>query len=126
MEDKTKTIIVVDDDDSVQRSFTMLLRTNGYAVETAQNGREAIEKIEKQPFDVALVDYRLPDMDGTDLFPLIQHLSPKTVKLLITGFTAADVAKSAEFAADAYIEKPVKAQDLLSIIGKALGQVRET
>ena len=63
----TKTILVVDDDKSILRTFTRILQKNGYEIDPAETGKEAIEKADIKKYDLALVDIRLPDMDGTEL-----------------------------------------------------------
>ena len=62
-----KRIIVIDDDKSILRTFTRILQKNGYEIDVAETGKEALEKSKKKPYDLALIDIRLPDMDGTDL-----------------------------------------------------------
>jgi len=61
-------ILVVDDDESVTRTFKVILEENGYVVDTAECGREAIEKTNKKFYNAIFIDIRLPDMEGTELF----------------------------------------------------------
>ena len=67
MKDEKKRILVIDDDKSILRAFTRIRQKSGYEVDAAETGKEAIEKAETGRYDLALVDVRLPDMDGTDL-----------------------------------------------------------
>jgi DNA-binding response OmpR family regulator len=97
--------------------FTRLFQRNGYAVTVAAKGSEAIEKLNDDHFDVALVDLRLPDMEGTELFPVITKKSPGTVKIMLTG----DVYSAGNLeGADALLGKPVNPCKLLSIIDSKL------
>jgi DNA-binding NtrC family response regulator len=82
----TKTILVVDDDKSILRTFTRILQKNGYEIDSAETGKEAIEKACSRHYDLALVDIRLPDMDGTDLLAKIKEQLQNTIKIMITGF----------------------------------------
>src|SRR3989337_3191690 len=81
-----KTILVIDDDKSILRSFTRILQKTGCDIDVAETGREAIEKAEKRHYDLALVDVRLPDMDGTAFLAKRKNPLRDTVKIVITGF----------------------------------------
>lgn len=116
-----KLILVIDDDKSILRTLTRILQKAGYEVATAETGKEAIGKAEKNRYDLALVDVRLPDMDGTDLLTKFQDIAPDTVKIVITGFPSLETGvKALDGGADAYLVKPVKPEELLSLIGEKL------
>jgi len=123
MEVKTsqKTILVVDDDKSILRTFTRILQKNGYEIDTAETGKEAMEKAENRQYDLALVDIRLPDMDGTDLLAKLKKPLQNTVKIMITGFPSLETGvKALDEGADAYLVKPVKPQELLVLLEEKL------
>jgi DNA-binding response OmpR family regulator len=116
-----KTILVVDDDKSILRTFTRILQKSGYNIETAETGKEAIEKTENHHYDLALVDIRLPDMDGTDLLAKLKKQLQHTVKIMITGFPSLETGvKALDEGADAYLVKPVKPQELLILLEEKL------
>ncbi len=110
-------ILIIDDDSAILCSFTRIFQKRGYLVEVAAKGSEAIAKIRSNRFDVALIDFRLPDMEGTELFPVIQKTSPKTVKIMLTGNI--QLLKNLR-GADAFLGKPVNPQKLLSVIDSKL------
>jgi len=117
----TKTILVVDDDKSILRTFTRILQKNGYEIDIAETGKEAIEKADKKCYDLALVDIRLPDMDGTDLLAKIKKQLQNTIKIMITGFPSIESGvKALDGGADAYLVKPVKPEELLMLIEEKL------
>jgi DNA-binding response OmpR family regulator len=117
----SKTILVVDDDKSILRTFTRILQNNGYEIDAAETGKEAIEKVEKRHFDLALVDVRLPDMDGTDFLAKMKKALQNTVKIMITGFPSIETGvKALDEGADAYLVKPVKPEELLLLIEEKL------
>jgi DNA-binding response OmpR family regulator len=121
-----KTILVVDDDKSILRTFTRILQKNGYEIETAETGKEAIEKADNRHYDLALVDIRLPDMDGTDLIAKLKKQLQRTVKIMITGFPSLETGvKALDEGADAYLVKPVKPQDLLVLLEEKLKVKKE-
>ena len=116
-----KLILVIDDDKSILRTFTRILQKTGCDIDVAETGREAMEKAEKRHYDLALVDVRLPDMDGTDLLAKMKDTMRDTIKIVITGFPSMEVGvKALDEGADAYLVKPVKPEDLLMLIEEKL------
>lgn len=116
MTQKGKTVLVIDDDKSILRTFTRILQRAGYQTETAENGKEALEKIQSRSYDIALVDIVLGDTNGIDLLPKIAENSPKTVKIMITGADSSEKKEEAcRNGADAYLTKPVNPETLLNI-----------
>ena len=114
-------VLIVDDDTSVLRTFSKLLQKAGYATETAETGKEAIEKMGKRFYYVVLIDFRLTDMDGITLLEKISDHLISSVKILITGFPSLDLgAKAMDMGFDAYVVKPVSPSDLLSLISEKL------
>ena len=77
---------VLDDDANILRVFKSILEKEGYKVETAQTGKDALKKIKKAKFSAYLVDVKLPEMDGTDLLLKIPN-DPKAIKIVVTGFS---------------------------------------
>jgi DNA-binding response OmpR family regulator len=121
-----KTILVVDDDKSILRTFTRILQKSGYEIEVAETGKEAMEKTENRHFDLALVDIRLPDIDGTDLLAKLKKPLQHTVKIMITGFPSLETGvKALDEGADAYLVKPVKPQELLMLLDEKLKNKEE-
>ena len=121
MEKAKKRILVIDDDKSILRTFTRILQKNGYEIDIAETGREALEKTETNCYDLALIDIRLPDMDGTDLLVKMQKTMRDAVKIMITGFPSLENGvKALDEGADAYLVKPVKPEELLMLIEEKL------
>ncbi len=114
------TIIIVDDDKSILKVFTRILQRCGYEVDNAETGKEAIERLSRRSYDVALIDVKLPDMDGPDLL-LIKHDSlRRAVKILITGLDRELESSNSKVEVDAYLVKPVAPDQLLSLIAEKL------
>jgi DNA-binding response OmpR family regulator len=123
---RKKTILVVDDDKSILRTFTRILQKSGYEIDVAETGKEAMEKAESRHYDLALVDIRLPDMDGTDLLAKLKKQLEPTVKIMITGFPSLETGvKALDEGADAYLVKPVKPQELLMLLEEKLKNLKE-
>lgn len=110
-------ILVVDDDESIRKAISTILEEKGYEVDTAESGREAIEKTHDGFYNLALIDIRLPDMDGTELLLRMKETTPRMVKIIVTGFPSLQNAMDAvNRSADAYVIKPVRIDDLLETI----------
>jgi len=121
MEKQRKSILIIDDDKSILNIFTRILEKQGYTTDTAETGQEALEKIETRSYDLALVDIKLPDTNGTDLLARINQTRPNMVKIAITGFPSLeDASKVLDRGAAAYLVKPVKSEELISIIAQKL------
>ena len=122
---KKNRILVVDDDANILRVFKSLLEKEGYTVETAETGKDALIKIQKVKFTVFLVDVNLPDMDGTDLLLKIPKDS-KTIKIIVTGFSTNEVGKKAtDYGADDFLVKPVKAEELIVTVREKLNTIQQ-
>jgi len=116
-----KSVLVVDDDRAILRTFSRILQRAGFSTETAENGKEALEKIQSRTFDVALIDLVLGDSNGLDLLPKIEETSPKTVKIMITGADTTEHRTEAhKNGADAYLTKPVNPETLLNVFQEKL------
>ena len=106
--DKYVRILVVDDDERIRKTMQFILENEGYIVDLATTGNEAIEMAQKTAYNVALLDIRLPDMEGVELLNLMKNNVPKTRKIMITGYPSMQNAISAlNKKADAYLVKPV-------------------
>lgn len=114
-------ILVVDDDNSIREVVSTILRENGYSVDTAENGKQAIEKTNARFYNLALIDIRLPDMEGTELLNRMRKTTPRMVKIIVTGYpTLQNAVEAVNRNADAYVTKPVKIDELLGTIRKHL------
>jgi DNA-binding NtrC family response regulator len=109
-------ILIVDDDTAILSTFKRIFERKGYCVTTAEKGKQAIEKLNTNHYDVALIDFALPDMEGTALFPLIKKSSPKTLSIMLTG----KMIQSSIEGPQILIGKPINPVKLLSIIDTKL------
>ena len=107
-------ILVVDDEDIIRESLSFVLKKEGYAVEEAENGKAAYDKLLVESFDLVITDIEMPQMKGTQLIEEIEKLNIHTSIIVITAFGSLDTAITAlrNGAAD-YILKPVEFDELL-------------
>ena len=119
-------VLVVDDDESVRRSLEAVLKEEGYTVDIAENGQEAVEKSKASFYDLALVDLRLPDMQGIRLLTEMRETVPKMVKIIITGYPSLENAiEAVNRGADGYMTKPYTMENLLCTIKEHLKRQEE-
>lgn len=100
-------ILVVDDEKDICRALNILLSKEGYAVKEAYNGAEALERIEKENFDIVMTDIKMEKVDGFEVLKQTQKISPETSVIMMTAFASVDSAVEAMRAGAAdYITKP--------------------
>ncbi len=123
---KEKSILVVDDDEAILVGFKDILESEGYSVDKARTGGEAIEKSKAHFYNLALLDIRLPDMDGTELLVRLHGTVPKMMKVMVTGYPSMENAvESVNLRADAFIVKPVNPEELLKVVEEKLQEQEE-
>ena len=116
-----KRILVIEDDESVLQRIARILELEGYNVDAAKTGKEAIEKSNLKSYNLALIDFRLPDMEGTKLLTDMRETTPRMTKVILTGYPSAEnMTDAAEGHADGYIIKPVRIDDLLKTVKEHL------
>lgn len=112
-------ILVAEDNPSNQRVLVEILKRIGYRADAVADGREVIEALERQSYDLVLMDVKMPDMDGITATQVIRKLHPeKTPKIVaITAYALeGDREKCLEAGMDGYIAKPVKIKDLRAVL----------
>lgn len=116
-----KKILIIDDDFDMCVLLSRFLNKKGYITEVAHNGSKGLAKFNEFHFDIVLCDFRLGDKDGKDVLMKIKELKPKTIVIIITGYsdikTAVDVIKLGAFD---YITKPLIPDEVINVIEKAL------
>ena len=124
--DKNVRVLIVDDDENIRKTMQAILEDEGYIVDLAATGSEAIQKTQKAAYNIALLDIRLPDIEGVELLKLIKNNMPKTRKIMITGYPSMQNAITAlNKNADAYLVKPVDDEELLKLVKEQLQLQKE-
>ena len=116
-----KRILIVDDDETVRWSYQRSLQGIACNIATAGNGEEALETMERNPFDVVLLDVRMPGQDGLSVLRTIKQKWPESEVVIITGYPTVDSAKEAvRLGACDYVAKPVGPQDVIDVADAAM------
>jgi DNA-binding NtrC family response regulator len=124
--DDAARILVVDDDENIRKVLTAILEDEGYDIEAVGTAKEAVEKTKKKFYNLALIDIRLPDMEGIELLTKIKDTTPKMRKIIITGYpTLQNAVDAVNRGADAYILKPFEVDKVLQTIEEQLNKQRE-
>jgi len=119
-------ILIVDDDVNICKTLRLILEENGYNVDIAHTGKEAVEKSKRKIYHAALLDIRLPDVQGTELLTSMRKTTPKMVKIMVTGYPALENAVNAlNYGADAYMIKPVNPEKLIEVLEEKLREQKE-
>jgi DNA-binding NtrC family response regulator len=122
--DKPK-VLVIDDEEIVRISCLRALQPEGYDVSVVQCGAEGLRILEKENFDLALIDLKMPDMDGIEVLRKVKEEWPGTEVVIITGYgTVGSAVQSMKFGAFDYLEKPFTPDQLLLVVSRALEKKR--
>jgi CheY-like chemotaxis protein len=121
MKPERRSILVVDDDLDTCRNLSDILTDLGYHVDTAPDGPSALDLVRRRAYDVALLDLKMPGMDGVTLYRELRKLRAETVAIIVTAFAGANTASEA-LAAGAWqvLPKPVDFPRLLGLLDEAL------
>jgi DNA-binding NtrC family response regulator len=116
-------VLVVDDDETVRKSYLRSLKGSDCVVEAVADGNEALRQMECRPFDVVMLDLRLPGMHGLSVLKAIKEKWPESEVVVITGYPSVETAKDAiRLGAYDYIAKPVGPSDVIRATSAAMMQ----
>jgi CheY-like chemotaxis protein/predicted transcriptional regulator len=114
-------VLLIDDDETIRKSLSRTLIKEGFHVDTVSDGKQALKKSQLRHFDLALIDIRLPDMEGTKLLKMLRQNIPEIKEIIITGYPSLENAiKAIDEGAHAYVVKPLNPPDLLAKIRERL------
>ncbi|WP_028324004.1 endopeptidase La [Desulfatirhabdium butyrativorans] len=118
-------ILIVDDEPIARTNLEYVLKKEGYRVDTAGNGLEALERMKSQEFDLILTDMKMEKMDGFQLLETARKISPRTDIVLITGYATVNSAVAAlKKGATHYLPKPINLDELRETIREIRGRKR--
>jgi DNA-binding NtrC family response regulator len=119
-------ILIIDDDENIRKVLQTILEDEGYIVDTSETAKKGIERSEQAFYNLALIDVRLPDMEGTELLSKLHSTKPRMRKIIVTGYPTLQNAISAvNKGADAYVMKPFEVEKILQTIQEQLEKQEE-
>ena len=114
-------ILVVDDEQSMAQFLGIVLRKEGYQVSTATNGRDALEKVKSDPFDVVITDIKMPGMDGIQLLQGLKKYDPSLPVVIMTAYASQQSAIDAvNLGAFQYLIKNAKNDEIKLVVRNAI------
>jgi DNA-binding response OmpR family regulator len=114
-------ILVVDDEEQIRSVLARYLTLMGYQVDTASSGEKALDLLRQKPYDVAVLDIRMPGLDGVEVMERALQMSPDLAIIFLTGYASIESAIAAVRAnAIDYLLKPVSVRDLASAVARSL------
>ncbi len=117
----TASILVVDDEENAREGLSKILSKEGYRVETAANGKEAIDTLKRQRYDLVITDMRMPLMDGFEVLREIKKMDENTGVIMITAYGEVEsYLEAMNMGVFEYINKPVRVNELKRVISKIL------
>ena len=123
MSNRTQTIIVIDDERTVQATLTAVLRRHGFAVEVAPNAAQGRQKVKVGKPDLVLLDLELPDAGGLELLKELKAIQPGLPVMILTAHDSlANAIESIKLGAFHFLPKPYAVEELLSLCHRALEQ----
>ena len=122
MADKSR-ILVVDDEEALRTVLSSELKGEGYDVDTAADGDEAISVVQNKKFDLLLLDIKMPKVDGFEVFKFVKKSFPSIKVIMLTGFAdLKNAIESKKLGAEDFVSKPYDLVDLLTTIERVLSE----
>ena len=116
-----KRILLVDDDETIIAPFQLILQKEGYQVDTASTGRQALEKAKEMEYQMVISDIKLPDVQWIEVAKKIRELNRNTRLIIITGFpNLADSIETIDLGIDEILIKPIKPDELLRAVKESI------
>lgn len=119
-------VMIVDDQEEQADTLRLILEIEGYIIEVAYNGKDALEHAENFPFDAVILDINLPDIDGTGLIEKLRACNEEVVIIMLTGFPSQqNTMEAINRGAHGYLVKPASKERLLSMLADRLHAQKE-
>ena len=117
---QTASVLIVDDNASQHQTMSLILRRKGYAVATASDGPEAIEKVRQRLFDMIFLDIKMPLMNGVETYRRIKEIRPDAVVMMMTAYAVEDLVQQAlQEGAHGILYKPLDIERVIAIVEQA-------
>ena len=118
---KGRRILLIDDDETIIAPFQLILQKEGYQVDTASTGRQALEKARETEYQMVISDIVLPDIRGIEVAKKIREFNRNIRLIIITGFPdLADSIETIDLGIDEILIKPIKPDELLRAVKESI------
>jgi DNA-binding response OmpR family regulator len=119
-------VLIVDDEPFIRNLIRDTLKPRGFETGFAENGVEALEELDRRPYDLVISDVVMPKMEGFELLKRIKKLQPNLPVIILTGFSREhDISDFLLYGADEYLTKPFQVNELLAAVEKVTGPFGE-
>jgi len=115
-----RTILIVEDDLVIRKSISQTLRQEGYEVDEASDGAQAVELLNERRFDLVISDFVMPRMDGLKVVEQVHSVSPQTPVIFLTGYLSRKSAESLLHGMAEFVQKPVSEELLVAKVQRLL------
>jgi len=117
---KTLKVLVIDDESVICDACRLVLEEKGHGVDRCLTGTEGLQAIERSPYDIILLDMKLPDIDGTEILKTVREKTPAPCVIVMTGYsTMSNALQAMKLGAADYLAKPFADDELLAAIEEA-------
>src|SRR5580698_3864376 len=117
----SKRILIVDDEKNVRLNLRTALETEGYEVVEASSGQEGLRSLAEDPFALAILDIRMPGMDGLELLAKMRENDIRVPAMIVTAYSdVPNAVKAMKLGAIDFLQKPLRPEDLRSIVAEIL------
>ena len=116
----SKRILVVDDEQSMRDTLHIMLEKEGFVIDSAVNGVEALEKFKSEKYDLVLTDLKMPELDGIELIEALVSLGEVPIIIMTAYATKDEAIKALNLGASFFIEKPFKKRELMNFINRSI------
>jgi DNA-binding NtrC family response regulator len=118
-----KRILVIDDTKNIRMLLTKCLEHEGYQVETAKDGQEALEMFSKSKYDLAFLDIKMSKISGTEVLKSIREMGIETPVIIITAYaTVKNAVQCTKLGAATYLQKPFTAEKIRAVLSELMNQ----
>jgi PAS domain S-box-containing protein len=118
-------ILIIEDDKSICKTLSIILDLDGYAVTTANTGSNGVACIKESPFNIVILDIKLPDVDGVELLKIIKRTNPDLNIIMMTAYASTEnTIKALNAGADAFVIKPFDIEELRALVRKSIENQR--
>jgi CheY-like chemotaxis protein len=112
-------VLVVDDELVMRQLFTQVLKVKGYEVMHATDGKAAVEKVKKEPYDIIFMDMRMPELDGVEAFREMKKVRPDLTVVMMTGFAIdGELREAMALGAFDFLYKPFNIAEIAGVLNK--------